>query len=330
MVVVSAHAGEERRIEKLTFPAHSAIDGTEELGQFRGVTSELLKHIALPLALFAVLFGMGLSLVPADFRRVVLQPKAKLIGLGCQLLLLPAVAFLLALIFQLPGDLAVGLMVLAACPGGATSNVITHLSKGDTALSVTLTAVSSMACVFTIPWIVGWSMDWFLGSGAAVALPFWKTLAQLAFVTILPILCGMALRHARPALALRLERPANIFALVFLALIIAAAVAREKDLAHQFAVAGPAAITLNLVMMLLGFGIGKLAGLPRPQRVTIAIETGIQNGTLALAITLGLLESARIAMPAVVYSLFMFLSGAIMITWFGRRRSISDNVTKRV
>ena len=327
---MSAHAGEERRIEKLTVPAHSAIDGTEELGQFRGVTSELLKHIALPLALFAVLFGMGLSLVPADFRRVVLQPKAKLIGLGCQLLLLPAVAFLLALIFQLPGDLAVGLMVLAACPGGATSNVITHLSKGDTALSVTLTAVSSMACVFTIPWIVGWSMDWFLGSGAAVALPFWKTLAQLAFVTILPILCGMALRHARPALALRLERPANIFALVFLALIIAGAVAREKDLAHQFAVAGPAAITLNLVMMLLGFGIGKLAGLPRPQRVTIAIETGIQNGTLALAITLGLLESARIAMPAVVYSLFMFLSGAIMITWFGRRRSISDNVTKRV
>lgn len=294
------------------------------------MTSELLKHIALPLALFAVLFGMGLSLVPADFRRVVLQPKAKLIGLGCQVLLLPAVAFLLALIFQLPGDLAVGLMVLAACPGGATSNVITHLSKGDTALSVTLTAVSSMACVFTIPWIVGWSMDWFLGSGAAVALPFWKTLAQLAFVTILPILCGMAIRHARPALALRFERPANIFALVFLALIIAAAVAREKDLAHQFAVAGPAAITLNLVMMLLGFGIAKLAGLPRPQRVTIAIETGIQNGTLALAITLGLLESAHIAMPAVVYSLFMFVSGAAMITWFGRRRSRSDNVTKRV
>jgi len=320
VAVASARAGEERRIEKLTAPAHSVIDGTDWFRQLRGVTSELLKHIALPLALFAVLFGMGLSLVPADFRRVVLQPKAKLIGLGCQLLLLPAVAFLLALIFRLPGELAVGLMVLAACPGGATSNVITHLSKGDTALSVTLTAVSSMACVFTIPWIVGWSMDWFLGSGAAVALPFWKTLAQLAFVTILPILCGMALRHARPALALRLERPANIFALVFLALIIAAAVAREKDLAHQFAVAGPAAITLNLVMMLLGFGIGKLAGLPRPQRVTLAIETGIQNGTLALAITLGLLESTRIAMPAVVYSLFMFLSGAAMITWFGRRR----------
>jgi BASS family bile acid:Na+ symporter len=162
-------------------------------------------------------------------------------------------------------------------------------------------------------------MDWFLGSGAAVALPFWKTLGQLAFVTILPILCGMALRQARPALAQRLQRPANVFAIVFLALIIAAAVAREKDLAHQFAVAGPAAITLNIVMMFLGFTIGWLAGLPRAQRVTIAIETGIQNGTLALGITLALLESSTIAMPAAVYSLFMFLSGAFMIAWFGRR-----------
>jgi BASS family bile acid:Na+ symporter len=282
------------------------------------MSGELLKQLALPVALFAVLFGMGLSLMPADFRRVVLQPKAKIIGLTCQLLLLPAIAFALALLFHLPGELAVGLMVLAACPGGATSNVITHLSKGDTALSVTLTAISSVVCVFTIPWIVRWSMDWFLGAGADVALPFWKTLAQLTLVTILPILCGMTVRRLRPALANRLERPAAVFSLVFLALIILAAAAREKDLVHQFIVAGPAAITLNIVMMLLGFLAGCLFGLPRNQRITIAIETGIQNGTLALGITLGLLESARIAMPSVVYCLFMFLSGAFMIARFGR------------
>ena len=159
--------------------------------------SELLKEVALPLALFAVLFGMGLSLVPADFRRVILSPKAKIVGLTCQLVLLPLVAFTLALAFRLPGELAVGLMVLAACPGGPTSNVITHLAKGDTALSVTLTAISSMVCVFTIPWIVAFSMDWFLGSGAAVQLPFWKTLGQLTLVTIVPIVCGMAVRSAR-------------------------------------------------------------------------------------------------------------------------------------
>lgn len=301
--------------------ALSVIDGASPLVQLRRMSGEILKQLALPVALFAVLFGMGLSLVPADFRRVLLRPKAKIVGLTCQLLLLPAVAFCLALLFRLPGELAVGLMVLAACPGGATSNVITHLSKGDTALSVTLTAISSVVCVFTIPWVVGLAMDWFLGAAAEVRLPFWKTLGQLTLVTILPIICGMAVRRLHPTLAGRLERPANIFSLVFLALIIAAAVSREKDLVHQFVVAGPAAITLNLVMMLLGFAAGWLFGLPRGQRVTIAIETGIQNGTLALGITLGLLESARIAMPSVVYSLFMFLSGAFMIVWFGRRPS---------
>ena len=284
------------------------------------MSGEVLKQLALPVALFAILFGMGLSLVPDDFRRVILKPKAKIVGLFCQLMMLPAVAFALALLFRLPGELAVGLMVLAACPGGATSNVITHLAKGDTALSVSLTAASSMVCVFTIPWIVGWSMNWFMGSGASVALPFWKTLGQLTLVTILPIICGMAVRRTRPALALRMERPANVFALVFLVLIIAAAVAREKDLAHQFAVAGPAAITLNIVTMALGYAAGWLTGLPKAQRTTISIEAGIQNGTLALGITLGLLDSARIAMPSVVYCLFMFFTGGLMIAWARRGR----------
>lgn len=264
---------------------------------------------------------MGLSLVPADFRRVLLHPKAKVVGLACQLVLLPAVAFALALLFQLPGEIAVGLMVIAACPGGTTSNVITHLSKGDTALSVTLTAISSVICVFTIPLIIGWSMGWFLGRDAALQLPFWKTLGQLTIVTILPIVCGMTLRHLRPSLAHRLVRPANIVSIIFLALIILAAVAREKDLAHQFAVAGPAAITLNILMMLLGFAAGCLARLPQSQRITISIETGIQNGTLALGITLGLLDSARIAMPSVVYSLIMFATGTLMVMWFGRSKS---------
>jgi BASS family bile acid:Na+ symporter len=287
------------------------------------MSGEILKQLALPIALFIVLFGMGLSLVPEDFRRVVLKPKAKIVGLACQLLMLPAVALALALLFRLPGELAVGLMVLAACPGGATSNVITHLAKGDTALSVTLTAISSMVCVFTIPWVVGASMEFFLGASAAIALPFWKTLGQLTIVTIVPILCGMAVRRARPALAQRLQKPASIFSLVFLALIIAAAVAREKDLAQQFALAGPAAISLNVLTMLLGFAAGWLAGLPRTQRITISIESGIQNGTLALAITLGLLDNAQIAMPAVVYSLFMFVTGALMIAWFGRQKTDS-------
>lgn len=289
--------------------------------RFRPVTSELLKAVLLPLALFIVLFGMGLSLVPADFRRVILAPRAKLVGLTCQLILLPLVAFGLALAFRLPGELAVGLMIIAACPGGPTSNIITHLSRGDTALSVTLTAVSSVVCVFTIPWIVGLSMHHFLGAAAAISLPFWKTLGQLSLVTILPIVCGMLLRQLRPALAAAMARPANIFSFAFLSLIIAAAVLREPDLARQFQLAGPAAMTLNLVMMGFGFAAGYLFRLAGPQRISIAIETGLQNGTLALGISLGLLDSARIAMPSVVYSLFMFGTGALMILFFGARRA---------
>jgi bile acid:Na+ symporter, BASS family len=287
------------------------MDTAAPAGQVAPMSGELLKALMLPLALFIVLFGMGLSLVPDDFRRVFRSPRAKLVGVACQLLLLPAVAFLLALAFRLPGELAVGLMVLAACPGGATSNVITHLARGDTALSVTLTAISSVVCVFTIPWLVGWSMAHFLGAEAAVQLPFWKTLGQLMLVTILPIVLGMSLRHAQPRIAQRLSGPANVFSLVFLAVIIAVAVSREENLAEQFRLAGPAAITLNLVTMALSFFIARMAGLGLPQRITISIEAGIQNGTLALAITLGLLNSPHIAMPSVVYCLFMFASGGI-------------------
>ena len=296
------------------------MDTAAPARQVARMSGELLKALMLPIALFIVLFGMGLTLVPDDFRRVFRFPRAKLVGIACQLLLLPAVAFLLALAFRLPGELAVGLMVLAACPGGATSNVITHLARGDTALSVTLTAISSVVCVFTIPWLVGWSMAHFLGAEAAVQLPLWKTLGQLFLVTILPIALGMSLRRAQPRIAQRLSGPANVFSLVFLAVIIAVAVSREENLAEQFSLAGPAAITLNLATMVLSFFIAQMAGLGLPQRITISIEAGIQNGTLALAITLGLLNSPHIAMPSVVYCLFMFASGGIFAVLARRLR----------
>lgn len=280
---------------------------------------DFLKTLLLPLALIVVLFGMGLSLTPADFKRVLLAPLSSAVGLGCQLVLLPVTALLLIAALGLRGETAVGLLLLAACPGGPTSNIITHLAKGDTALSVTLTAVSSMIAVFTIPWIVGAAMDHFLGSSAVIQLPFWKTLAQLAIVTIFPVAAGMALRAARPGFAARMARPANGVSLVFLAAVIAMAVAREKDLAGQFRIAGPSAVSLNILTMGLGFLVAGLFRLPRSQRITISIEAGIQNGTLALAIALGLLNSANIAMPAVVYSLFMFVSGAFMIALFGTK-----------
>ena len=284
------------------------------------VSGDTIKSLILPAALMFIMFGMGMGLTAGDFRRVIASPRSSFIGLLCQFLGLPLLAFGIATALRLPGDLAVGLMLIAACPGGPTSNIITHLSRGDTALSVTLTALSSLLTVFTIPLVVGASIRHFLGETATLVLPFWKTVVQLLVVTLLPITLGMWANAARPALCRRFAAPINLISLGFLALVIAMVVAREKDLARQFLLAGPAAATLNITGMLLGFGAATAFRLGLPQRLAISIEVGIQNGTLALAIALGMLDSARFAMPAVVYSLLMFASGSFMILAFGRQR----------
>lgn len=283
------------------------------------MSPDLLKSVLLPVALIILMFGMGMTLKVADFARVLLSPRATLVGLAAQLIALPLIAWGLAYLFRLPGDLAAGLMLLAACPGGATSNIITHLSKGDTALSVTLTAFSSVITVFSIPLLVGYSMGHFMGAEQAIALPFAKTFIQLMVVTLLPVGLGMWVGKVRPQLTERLSGAVNKLSVAFLAFIIIAAVISEKDLGSQIIVGGPAAVALNLCGMVLGFALAAAFGLPSSQRRTISIEVGIQNGTLALAIALGLLESPRLAIPAVVYSLFMFMSGAFMILRCGRR-----------
>lgn len=286
---------------------------------YAAMSGETIKSLVLPAALFFIMFGMGMGLTAADFKRVIASPKAKLVGLFCQLVCLPMLAFGLAVGMRLPGELAVGLMVVAACPGGPTSNIITHLSRGDSALSVSLTAVSSLVTVFTIPVVVGASIGYFLGETAEVVLPFWQTFFQLLVVTLLPVGLGMWANAARPGLCRRFVPSFHRISLGFLVLVILMAVARERDLAAQFVLAGPSALILNLSGMLLGYGVAIWAGLGLPQRITISIEVGIQNGALALAIALGMLESTRIAMPAVVYSLIMFASGAGMILRYGRR-----------
>lgn len=279
---------------------------------------ELLKTLFLPLALFVIMFGMGMTLTPRDFARVVRRPKAKLLGLFSQLALIPLTALALIALFGLQGELAVGLLLVAACPGGPTSNIISHLSKGDTALSVTLTAISSVVTVFTIPLVVGAGLGYFLQSDHNISLGFLQTVLQLTVVTILPISLGMLLHAKRPALTGKLTRPFNILSLVFLALVILAAVTREENLAGQFRAAGPAAVSLNLLTMAIGHGMGALGKLPARQRVTLSIECGIQNGTLALGIALGILDRPTLAIPAVVYSLWMFVSGAAVIFWQNR------------
>ncbi len=285
----------------------------------------MLKTVALPLALILIMLGMGMTLRPVDFKRIIRKPKASILGLVLQILLLPLIAYILCTLFGLQGELAVGLMVIASCPGGATSNMISHLSKGDTALSVSLTAFSSLITPFTIPLIVGASLSHFLETDSTITLPFIKTLIQLLIVSVIPICIGMLIHKIFPERTRKLEKPVNIMSLTFLAIIVVIAVIQEEDLLHQFSIAGPAAFSLNAITMSIGFGLATLIGLGLRQRITLSIETGIQNGTLALAISLGLLENPRIAIPAVVYSLIMFINGCVMILVFGRRSAQSHS-----
>jgi bile acid:Na+ symporter, BASS family len=272
--------------------------------------SNLFTAVLLPLALAIVMLGMGLSLVPEDFKRITRYPKAVAVGTVCQVLLLPLIGTLIALVVPMQPAIAVGLIVLAVCPGGPSSNLITYLAKGDVALSVTLTAVSSIITVFTIPLFTNLALQYFLGKSAAIALPIGSTMLQIFLITLLPTAIGMAIRHQFPDTARRLEKQMSRFAVGLLALIIVLLLVREGSKLPGFLVqVGIGVVLLNLLAMLAGFLAGKLFRLSLAQQICIAIEVGIQNGTLAITITAGLLNNPDMAVPAAVYSLLMYVTG---------------------
>ena len=272
--------------------------------------SSVFTTVLLPLALAIMMLGMGLSLVPEDFRRITRYPKAVAVGVVCQIVLLPLIGALIALVVPMQPELAVGLSVLAVCPGGPSSNLVTYLAKGDVALSVTLTAVSSIITVFTIPLFTNLALQHFLGERAAIALPIGSTMLQIFLITLLPTAIGMAIRHQFPGSARRLEKPMSRLAVGLLALIIVLLLMREGSKLPGFLVqVGIGVVLLNLLATLAGFLAGKLFQLPLAQQICIAIEVGIQNGTLAIAITAGLLNNPDMAVPAAIYSLLMYVTG---------------------
>lgn len=283
--------------------------------------SNIFTAVLLPLALAIVMLGMGLSLVPEDFKRMTRDPKAVAVGTICQLLLLPLIGVLITLVVPMQPEIAVGLIVLAVCPGGPSSNLITYLAKGDVALSVTLTALSSIATVFTIPIFTNLALQYFLGQRAAIALPIGQTMLQIFLITLLPTAIGMAIRHQFPDTARRLEKQMSRLAIGLLALIIVLLLVREGSKLPGFLVqVGIGVVLLNLLATLAGFLVGKLFRLPLAQQICIAIEVGIQNGTLAIAITAGLLNNPDMAVPAAVYSLLMYVTGFGSIL-YGRQAS---------
>lgn len=267
--------------------------------------------IFLPLALAIVMIGLGLELTVQDFIRVKKHPKAVLIALFCQLIILVGVAFLISTIFKLPPILAAGLMLLAASPGGPTANLLSLLFKGDIALNITLTAVNSVIAAFTLPLIVNFAINHFMNDGQQLGLQFGKII-QVFLIILIPVAIGMLLRHKLPQFAAKLHKPVRLFAVVFLIAIIVLAVFKEKDnIMTYLSQVGLATALFCMISLSVGYFIPRLAGINSYQARACAFEIGIHNSTLAMTIALTVMASTAAAMPAAVYSIFMYVFAAI-------------------
>ena len=279
------------------------------------MSADLLTQVILPFSLFLIMFGLGLTLTRADFKQILLSPKAVVVGILGQLLLLPFVAFVLAVLFRLPPELAVGLMIISTAPGGATSNMYSYLFKGDVSLSITLTAVVSLITPFTLPLVIAASMVYFIGSGTDIQLPIVKTIIQLLIITIIPVTLGMIVLARWAGFAKKAEQVLKWFSIAFLALIIVLIILKNRqDMLSFFAQAGLATLTLNVCVLILGYALAQLAQLTQAQKITIGFEVGLQNGTLALVVASSIIGNEVMAIPAVTYSIIMFITGAL----FGR------------
>lgn len=267
----------------------------------------IVTQLFLPLSLAFIMLSLGLALVVDDFKRVATAPKAFFIGATGQMVMLPALGWVVATLWPMDPALKVGVIILAACPSGATSNLLTHLAKGDTALAVSLTAIISITSVFTMPVIVSVAIQHFMATDAAPSISVTGTIAGVFLVTNLPVMTGMAIRHFQPALALRLETPSRHIASVLFVLIIGGAVYSERaNIAGYFAQAGLAMLVLNLAIMAGAWALSNLSGLNERQRTAIVIECGMQNGTLAIFVAVTLLGSTTMMVPGGIYSLIMF------------------------
>ncbi|WP_111657989.1 bile acid:sodium symporter family protein [Isoalcanivorax indicus] len=273
-----------------------------------------LIEIGLPVSLFFIMIGMGLTLGLKDFREVAIAPKATLVGTLAQVLLMPLVALGVATAMALPPALAVGLVLIAACPGGTTSNVFAFLGRGDVALSIVLTVIASLVTILTLPLFVNWAMSVYYDETVTLRLPVLRTVITLFVIILVPVAIGMVVRRYQPGLAARAERIVGIFGLVVLVAVIIAILVSVGDEAWGFfRQAGAAAIVLNIAGIAIGLAGGRLMGLSREQAFTLAVEIGIKNGTLGLMIALSLMDSPEISIPSAVYGLLMFVFGFLLI-----------------
>ena len=268
--------------------------------------SSSIAVIGLPIALAIIMFGLGLSLTPGDFVRIGRRPKAVTIALACQLLLLPLICFGLVLLFRLPPVLAVGMMLLAASPGGTTANLYSHLFRGDVALNISLTAINSIVAVITLPVVVNLSLAYFDPGGGQVGLQLKKTI-EVFMIVLAPVALGMMVRGLRPAFAAAMDKPVRIASVVILTLVIIGAVSAQWALlaANLGALAG-VVVTFCLISLGIGFLVPRLLQIDRPQAIASAFEVGLHNATLAIVIAQSVLGNADMSLPAAVYGVLMF------------------------
>lgn len=276
----------------------------------------------LPIALGIIMLGLGLNLRVDDFKRVVLYPKAVLIGLLCQMVLLPLICFGITLIFHLPPALAVGLMLLSASPGGATANLYSHLAKGDVALNISLTAVNSVLTLFTLPFIVNFSIDYFMQSGQVIPMQF-KKIVEVFAIVLIPVAIGMFVNYLSPNLSKKLEKPVKIVSAIFLILIIIGAIVKEKDqFLGYFQQVGLACLAFNVVSMVIGYYVPFLLNVNKKQSIAIGMEIGIHNGTLAIYIALNVIGNSVMGIPPAVYGLIMFFTAALFGYLVSRKKTV--------
>ncbi len=290
----------------------------------------VIIDVVLPLALAFIMFSLGLGLTREDFVLVFNEPKAFGIGVFNQMIVLPIIGFSVVTLFGLEGELAVGLMILACCPGGVTSNILTKLAKGDTALSISYTAVISVISVFSLPLIVGLSMSYFMGE-VAPDIDILGLGITMFLLTTLPVLIGMTIKHQATDMAKSMERGVNAFATILFVIIVIAAIASEWDtLIENIGTLGPSVIMLNVLMLGIGYQSAKFFNIEAAKATTVSIESGIQNATVGITIGGLILASpdgglSTLSLPSGVYGVLMYLIISPFIYWRISNTNISEN-----
>ncbi|HEY1102204.1 MAG TPA: bile acid:sodium symporter family protein [Burkholderiaceae bacterium] len=265
----------------------------------------------LIVALALVMFGLGLSLAVDDFRRLLHHPKAVLVALVLQVVLLPVGCYLLVVALQVPPVFAIGMLLLAASPGGVTANLFSHLFGGNVAMNISLTAINTVLSIVTLPLIANLAIATFANNGQVVPLQFGKVMEVIA-VVLVPVAIGMAVRSKSLAFSQRMEGPMKLFSALVLAAITVLAIAKEwSALVGSFASIGTAVIAFNLLSLLSGYYLSRAAGLARPLATAISFEIGIHNSTLAIFIALSVLQNFELALPAAVYSVSMYITATL-------------------